>query len=137
MLKIIFTKKGVTIPSQRRYIEYFADMIENKRVYQSNVKLHLKQIEINVPLKQIDDFVKNLKLIISQGKFSKIFESTKTKINRDNNSFIFEFKEALCLEDDIKFSFYNKNKVRTLSFFNEFLQIFYFYQISLFKKIRF
>ena len=127
-MNIIFNKKGVTIPSQRRYIEYFADMIENKRVYQSNVKLHLKQIEINVPLKQIDDFVKNLKLIISQGKFSKIFESTKTKINRDNNSFIFEFKEALCLEDDIKFSFYNKNKVRTLSFFNEFLQILCFYQ---------
>ena len=136
-MNIIFTKKGVTIPSQRRYIEYFADMIENKRVYQSNLKLHLKQIEINVPLKQIDDFVKNLKLIISQGKFSKIFESTKTKINRDNNSFIFEFKEALCLEDDIKFSFYNKNKVRTLFLFHGFLQMLYFYQISLFKKNRF
>ena len=111
--KIAFYKifKGVTIPSQRRYIEYFADFINNKRVYQEGVILNLKSIEINVPLKQASEFPKSLKLIVSQKKFSKIFESTKTKIDRDNNSFLFDFKGFLNLNDDIKFSFYDKNSV--------------------------
>lgn len=40
--------KGITIPSQKRYIEYFADFLKQKRVYES-VKLNMKSIDICLP----------------------------------------------------------------------------------------
>jgi hypothetical protein len=43
----VLYSKGVTIPSQRRYIEYFADYTLNKRNYEK-LDLFLKSIVINL-----------------------------------------------------------------------------------------
>ena len=40
--------KGVTIPSQQRYVEYFADFIKNKRSYE-DIELYVKQIDLDLP----------------------------------------------------------------------------------------
>jgi phosphatidylinositol-3,4,5-trisphosphate 3-phosphatase/dual-specificity protein phosphatase PTEN len=42
-------KRGVTIPSQRRYIEYFADYVLNKRVYENTISVELDSISISIP----------------------------------------------------------------------------------------
>ena len=111
--KFIFymIKQGVTIPSQRRYIEYFSDFVQNKRVLKDDLVLNLKKIEIIVPEKQLENFAKVIKIKIFKDKFKKIYESSKIKINSKNDSFLFEFKEPFDIYDDIKFTFYNKKKV--------------------------
>jgi phosphatidylinositol-3,4,5-trisphosphate 3-phosphatase/dual-specificity protein phosphatase PTEN len=40
--------KGVTIPSQKRYVEYFADFLNKKQTYKE-ISLFLKQIELQIP----------------------------------------------------------------------------------------
>jgi phosphatidylinositol-3,4,5-trisphosphate 3-phosphatase/dual-specificity protein phosphatase PTEN len=40
--------RGVTIPSQKRYVEYFADYLLNKRIYLP-VVLNLVSLEIYAP----------------------------------------------------------------------------------------
>ena len=116
-----FVIQGITIPSQRRYIEYFTDYIKQNRVYQSDIELRLERIEILVPKTQLATFAKCLKVKIYADKFKKIFDSPKTKINTETSSFCFEFKEAFLLEEDIKFSFHNKKRALLFSIvFNTF-----------------
>jgi hypothetical protein len=40
--------KGVTIPSQRRYVEYYADYLHRKQAYKET-DLYLKQVDILMP----------------------------------------------------------------------------------------
>lgn len=53
--KIFVFFKGVTIPSQLRYIEYYADFVLNKRSYMST-ELFLKSIKIDAT-SQSNDFI--------------------------------------------------------------------------------
>lgn len=56
--RVIFkSKKGVTIPSQKRYVEYFADFISNNRVYEQ-IELFLESIKISLN-SDLNDFPKS------------------------------------------------------------------------------
>ena len=55
----------------------------------------------------MESFVKSLKLIISKEKHEKVFETTKAKIQKETNSFEFEFENVFSLEGDVKFKFYS------------------------------
>lgn len=107
--------RGVTIPSQRRYIEYYADYLQTNRQY-DNVSVRLESIEINVPKKLSDEFPKTLKLQIYKESFNKIFESNKHRMDNESNKFLFQFENSLVLNGDIKFSFLKKDKVRKVYF---------------------
>ena len=45
---MVLNFKGVTIPSQRRYVEYYHDYLKNNRVYKFN-KMDLKSITVIQP----------------------------------------------------------------------------------------
>ena len=107
--------RGVTIPSQRRYIEYYADYLQNNRQY-DNVSVKLESIEINVPKKLSDEFPKTLKLQIYKESFNKIFESNKHRMDNESNKFLIQFENSLVLNGDIKFSFLKKDKVGKVYF---------------------
>jgi phosphatidylinositol-3,4,5-trisphosphate 3-phosphatase/dual-specificity protein phosphatase PTEN len=107
--------RGVTIPSQRRYIEYYADYLQNNRQY-DNVSVRLESIEINVPKKLSDEFPKTLKLQIYKESFNKIFESNKHRMDSESNKFLFQFENSLVLNSDIKFSFLKKDKAGKVYF---------------------
>ena len=107
--------RGVTIPSQRRYIEYYADYLQNNRQY-DNVSVRLESIEINVPKKLSDEFPKTLKLQIYKESFNKIFESNKYRMDSESNKFLFQFENSLVLNSDIKFSFLKKDKAGKVYF---------------------
>jgi len=64
--------KGVTIPSQRRYVEYFADYLNSNRVYES-VELQLNLIEIVVPSEQKTNQFFNCKYLFWLFAFSWAF----------------------------------------------------------------
>jgi phosphatidylinositol-3,4,5-trisphosphate 3-phosphatase/dual-specificity protein phosphatase PTEN len=105
--------RGVTIPSQKRYCEYYADFVLNKRIYQKDVELGLQLLQVKISQKQMENFHKSLKLLImssNNGNFSTIYESPKVKINRENSTFFFQFDSSVKLRDDIKFGFYSKTK---------------------------
>lgn len=101
-------QRGVTIPSQRRYVEYYGVYLKNNLIY--------KELEIcikTVNLKQETNFdFKNLSLQMFQkdGITKKIYDSKLFKQNTDNPSFNIDLGDSPPISGDIKILFLNKTK---------------------------
>lgn len=97
--------KGVTIPSQRRYIEYFYDYIKNDRTYTS-IELTLNHLKIS---QARPSFSKISFQIMNREGLIKIYDS-KFLQKEGETDLVFETDDKINLKDDIKFSFLNKAK---------------------------
>lgn len=97
--------RGVTIPSQRRYVEYYADYLKNNRVY-TTVEFKLKSIRI---LNAKPHFSTLGFQVMNKESFEMIFESKCYKT--DTNDLVFEASDSIVLKNDIRFTFLNKKKV--------------------------
>lgn len=97
--------KGVTIPSQRRYIEYFYDYLKNERAYCS-IEFILKHLKISHAR---PTFTKISFQIMNRDGLKKTYDS-KCMEKEGENDLEFKTDDIINLKDDIKFSFLNKAK---------------------------
>ncbi|KAJ6242224.1 phosphatase with homology to tensin [Anaeramoeba flamelloides] len=107
-------EKGVTIPSQKRYIHYFTDIVKNgnRKLYQSTID----QLVIG-PFKKLPSSnltkIFNLKIYF-EGKV-KLFDCKSDKNNfvvstTQEKMLIFKFPNNIPVVGDIRVSFYQKKK---------------------------
>lgn len=103
-------EKGVTIPSQRRYVEYYEYLIRNKLNYKP-VALLLKGIEfITVPMHNgsgCSPFFEVYQLKV-RVYTSKVYEDIK----KGQTSFYMPIEQSVPLCGDIKVVFYNKPRMK-------------------------
>lgn len=100
--------RGVTIPSQRRYVEYYGDFLKNNRVY--------KDLEIqilSIVISQVPNFdSKHLSLQIhKKDQDKKLYDSRLVKVgSNEGNIFRFNISDSNSITGDIKIIFLNKTK---------------------------
>lgn len=103
-------EKGVTIPSQRRYVEYYEYLIRNGLEYKP-VPLLLKGVEfITVPMHNGSGCspyfeVYQLKVRVYTSKFYE-------DIKKGQNAFYMPIEQSLPLCGDVKIVFYNKPRMK-------------------------
>lgn len=102
-------KKGVTIPSQRRYVEYYAQIIQYGLEYRP-VSLLLKEILLD-PLPHLNGIQGNLQFVISDSKEKK-YISSLYETRKGLTSLCLPLGQVLPLTGDIKIEFFMKNAIR-------------------------
>lgn len=100
-------EKGVTIPSQRRYVEYYSEMISRELIYHpETLLLHSIRFETLPYLNNLNPF-----FVVSQLKV-KIFTSNSDIVNKSMEGTVtFDLPKPLILCGDIKVEFFNRKSV--------------------------
>ncbi|KAG8193578.1 hypothetical protein JTE90_000215 [Oedothorax gibbosus] len=99
-------QKGVTIPSQRRYVDYYGELVRNNLVYKP-VTLILKSITME-PIPTFNGGTCSPYFIVYQLK-TKLY-SSNLEVKRCNKFLYFEFPETVPVCGDIKIEFRNRPK---------------------------
>lgn len=100
-------EKGVTIPSQRRYVEYYSEMISKNLVYRpETLLLHSIRFETLPYLSTLNPF-----FVISQLKV-KVYTSRANIVNKSmEGSLTFDLANPFPLCGDMKVEFFNRKQV--------------------------
>lgn len=100
-------EKGVTIPSQRRYVEYYSAMLSRELKYHpETLLLHSIRFEMLPYLNTLNPF-----FVVSQLKV-KIFTSNSDIVNKSMEGTVtFDLPKPLILCGDIKVEFFNRKSV--------------------------
>lgn len=99
-------QKGVTIPSQRKYVEYYAELVRNNLVY-IPVTLILRSIWME-PIPTFNGGTCSPYFVVYQWK-TKLYSSPVLEVKR-NKFLLFEIPEHLAVCGDIKIEFRNRPK---------------------------
>lgn len=105
--------KGVTIPSQRRYVEYYARLVSGPHVY-SPVRLKPTEITFLPPPPILNGSSSTFYLIIYQNHkqgLKTIFKSEPLEVKKNSVSFDYSFKQPLIISGDVKFEFKSCEKI--------------------------
>lgn len=111
-------KKGVTIPSQRRYVDYYATLVKEDLLYYP-VTLYIREVRLT-PVPTIFSTTQgSIQFIISEskkvGEFSlkskKLYTSVNYEIKKGSNSFCIQLMHDIPLTGDIKIEFCCKHKM--------------------------
>ncbi|XP_051153304.1 phosphatidylinositol 3,4,5-trisphosphate 3-phosphatase and dual-specificity protein phosphatase PTEN isoform X2 [Leptopilina boulardi] len=103
--------KGVTIPSQRRYVGYYATLVKEGLHYEP-VTLILRQIKLD-PAPIFNGSQGYVHFVISEGK-RKIFTSDAFEVRKNTNSIplVMPLKHSVPVTGDIRIEFFNRPKMK-------------------------
>ncbi|XP_048510883.1 phosphatidylinositol 3,4,5-trisphosphate 3-phosphatase and dual-specificity protein phosphatase PTEN isoform X2 [Athalia rosae] len=102
-------RKGVTIPSQRRYVGYYASLIQEELIYEP-VNLILQQIRLD-PVPIFNGGQGYLSFVISASN-EKIFISDVYEVRKGMHSICIPFKHSISLCGDIRIDFFQRPKMK-------------------------
>lgn len=101
-------QKGVTIPSQRRYVNYYAELVRTKQEYKP-VTLSLRSLHLN-SIPQFNGFPCSPCFTVYQSK-SKIYSSPVIETKKGSKFLQFDLPVKLLVCGDVKIELYNKSVV--------------------------
>lgn len=101
--------KGVTIPSQRRYVNYYATLVEEGLEY-SPIPLEIRGIILE-PLPTLFNGTQgSVMFVITEGK-DKIFTSDSYEVKKGGSSISIKLENVPPVQGDIKIEFFSKQKM--------------------------
>lgn len=95
--------KGVTIPSQQRYVGYYANLVKSKLAYKpTTLLLHSIQFQ-TLPLQNANIF-----FVLNQLKVT-LYKSNPDSVVKTDNSLVFNLSQPLPVCGDIKIEVYSRS----------------------------
>ncbi|XP_075222848.1 phosphatidylinositol 3,4,5-trisphosphate 3-phosphatase and dual-specificity protein phosphatase PTEN-like isoform X2 [Lycorma delicatula] len=102
-------RKGVTIPSQRRYVEYYASIIQDKLEYRP-ITLLIQEIRLEPLPTLFNGGQGNMQYVVLEGQ-NKVHSSTLLEVKKGVPNLCIHLEQCIPVQGDVKLEFFTKPKM--------------------------